>query len=103
MAKYRKTFIRQWRKHKGLTLQRLAERVGTTHATLSRLERGEHPYSQAMLEALAEALGADPASLLMRNPQDQEAIWSIWDQAKQGEKQAISEIARTIVRTGTGR
>jgi transcriptional regulator with XRE-family HTH domain len=98
---YRRTFIREWRQHRNKTLQQLAEAVGTTHASLSRLERGKQPYSQALLEALAEALQTDVASLLMRDPSDPEAIWSVWDQAKPGVRRQIVEIARTLTKTGT--
>jgi transcriptional regulator with XRE-family HTH domain len=105
---FRRTFIRQWREHRGLTLEQLAERVGTsigtgfTHASLSRIERGLQPYSQPILEAVAHALQTDAASLLMRDPGADEAIWSVWEQAKQGDRQKIVDIARTIVgRTGT--
>jgi hypothetical protein len=28
-------------------------------------------------------------------------MWSIWDQAKSGERQLIEELARSVVRTGT--
>ena len=99
--RYRPTFLRQWRKHRGLTLKQLAEAIGTTHASLSRVECGKQPYSQAMMEAAAERLSIDVASILMRNPEDSEAIWSIWDQAKPGERRMIIDIARTIVKTGT--
>jgi transcriptional regulator with XRE-family HTH domain len=98
---YRPTFLRQWRNHRGLTLKQLAEAIGTTHASLSRVERGRQPYSQAMLEAAAERLSIDVASILMRNPEESEAIWSIWDQAKPGERRMIVDIARTILKTGT--
>jgi transcriptional regulator with XRE-family HTH domain len=98
---YRRTFIREWRQHRNKTLQQLAEAVGTTHASLSRLERGKQPYSQALLEALAEALQTDVASLLMRDPSDPEAIWSVWDQAKPGVRRQIVEIAKTLTKTGT--
>lgn len=97
------TFIRQWREHRQLTLEQLAERVGAaieggfTHASLSRIERGLQPYSQPVLEAIAHALQTDAASLLMRNPTSDEAIWSVWEQAKQGDRQKIVDIARTIV------
>jgi transcriptional regulator with XRE-family HTH domain len=93
-----RTFIRQWRKHRGLTLARLADRVGTTHATLSRVERSVQPYNQPLLEAIADALSTDPPSLLMRNPEDPDGIWSIWDQAEPGVRLQIIEIARTLTR-----
>jgi transcriptional regulator with XRE-family HTH domain len=98
---YRRTFIRQWREHRDLTLEQLAESISTTHATLSRIERGLQPYSQGMLEAIADRLGTDVANLLMRDPSDPNAMWSIWDQAKEGERRMIVEVARTIVKTGT--
>ena len=98
---YRLTFIRQWRQHRGLTLAQLADRIGSTHATLSRIERGVQPYSQPLLEALADALQTDPPSLLMRNPQDPEGIWSLWDRAKPGMRRQILEVVGTIIKTGS--
>lgn len=98
---YRRTYIREWREHRGLTLEQLADRIESTHATLSRIERGVVPYSQPMLEAIAEALATEPASLLIRNPTDPEGIWSIWDTAKPGERERIVAIARALRSTGS--
>lgn len=98
---YRRTFIRQWRKHRSLTLEQLAERLETVPSHLSMLERGQRGYTQEMLEQIAEALQTDAASLLMRDPSDPDAIWSVWDQAKAGQRKTIVEIAKTIVKTGT--
>lgn len=106
---FRPNFIRRWRKKKDLTLERLAERLREahgleiTHASLSRIERGKQPYSQPILEALAEELtGGDVASLLIRNPDDPEGIWSVWEQAKTpGQRRQIVEIAKTVLKTGT--
>lgn len=97
----RRTFFREWREYRGLTQEQLAGRLETSVASISRIEKGMQPYTQDVLEALAEALGTDPASLIMRNPQEPEAMWSIWDQAKSGERQLIEELARSVVRTGT--
>jgi len=57
-------FIREWRKAKGLTLEVVADALKTTHASLSRIERGLQPYSQPMLQGLADLLSVDPADLL---------------------------------------
>jgi transcriptional regulator with XRE-family HTH domain len=100
-AKFRKTYIRQWREHRALTLEQLAERLEMTASYLSMLERAQRGYTQETLEAIAEALQTDVASLLMRNPADQDQIWSVWDQAKPGQKRAIVEIAKTLIKTGT--
>jgi len=97
----RRTFFKEWREFRGLTQEQLAGRLETSVASISRIEKGTQPYTQDVLEALADTLMTDPASLIMRNPQEPEAMWSIWDQAKQGERQLIEEIARSVVKTGT--
>jgi len=63
------------------------------------LERGQRGYTQETLEAVASALQTDVASLLMRDPTDPDAIWSIWDQAKPSQRRQIVEIAKTLVKT----
>lgn len=98
---FRRTYIREWRQYRNLTLEQLADRLEMTASHLSMLERGQRGYTQETLEAIAEALMTDTASLLMRNPEDENAIWSVWDHAKPGEKKMIVDIAKTIVKTGT--
>lgn len=100
--RFRRTFIKQWREHRGLNQEQLAERLEMTQSHLSMLENGRRGYTQETLEAVAEALQTDVASLLMRNPADDEAIWSIWDQAKTGDqRKMIVELAKTVLKTGT--
>ncbi len=99
----RKTFFKEWRKYRGLTLEAAAERANMTAGNLSAMERGVQGYTQAGLEALAEAYGCDPGQLLTVDPTKGDAIWSIWERAKPGDRQKIVDIAHTIVgKTGTG-
>lgn len=99
---FRRTFIRQWRQHRQLTLERLAERVDMTPSALSMLERGQRGYSQETLEALAHALQTTAASLLIRDPsQGEDQIWSIWDQASTAERQQIISVVKALKPTGT--
>ena len=92
---------------RGLGLVALAEltaRPGLTKISspnLSRIEGGSQAYTQDFLEACADALRTDPASLLMRDPTDEDAVWSLWNNAKVGERQMIENIVRTVVKTGT--
>lgn len=98
----RQTFIRQWREHKNLTLEQVAEELDVTAGALSQLERGVTSYTQPMLEALAYLFGCEPVDLLIRDPSDPEGIWSIWDHAKPRERRQIVDVAKVIVgRTGT--
>jgi len=96
-SKHRPTFLRQWRQHRGYSLDKLADRVPMDKSNLSKVERGILPYNQDLLERLADALMTDPASLLMRNPANPAAIWSIWDQASPGERAQIESVAAALI------
>lgn len=95
------TYIKEWRKHRGLSQERLAARIGATHGTLSKIETGKQPYQQWQLEALAEALQTDPASLLMRNPLDPDPIWTVWDSIPPADRGRAIEVLKAFARTGT--
>lgn len=51
-------FVIHRRAELGLTQEQLAERMGTSHSAISRIESGQHRTSVATLERLAEALDA---------------------------------------------
>ena len=93
-----RTFLKEWRLYRGFTLDGLAERMGTSHANLSRVERGKSPYNQYVLEHLADVLRTDPASLLSREPNATEEIWAIWEQASPEQRQMLTEIAKIVTR-----
>jgi transcriptional regulator with XRE-family HTH domain len=103
----RPTFIRAWRKHRGLTLAQLTDRLATelevdiSEGQVSRIERGETPYSQDILEAIAAAMRCEPADLIMRDPTAAAGIWSLLDTLKPQERLQALEIIKAIHRTGT--
>lgn len=99
--RFRPTYIRQWREFRNLNQEQLAGRLEMTQSQISQLENGRRGYTQETLEAIADALHTDVASLLMRDPTDPDAIWSIWDNAKPGERRMIVDIAKTVTKTGT--
>jgi transcriptional regulator with XRE-family HTH domain len=49
-------FVIMRRAELGLTQEQLAERMGTSHSAISRIESGQHRTSVATLERLAQAL-----------------------------------------------
>jgi ribosome-binding protein aMBF1 (putative translation factor) len=51
-------FVIQRRAELGLTQAQLAERMGTSHSAISRVESGQHRTSVATLQRLAAALDA---------------------------------------------
>jgi transcriptional regulator with XRE-family HTH domain len=105
-TKRRPTQIRAWRKARGLSLAKLSERLLTmeeldiSDAQLSRIERGDQPYSQDLVEALARVLGCTDFDLLWRDP-TQGSRWSIWEEASPLEKRQAEAFIETLRRTGT--
>jgi transcriptional regulator with XRE-family HTH domain len=66
--RFRRTFLKQWREYRQLTQEQAAERIGMDRSNLSRLERGDIPYSQGVLEAAADAYSCEPWDLLNYDP-----------------------------------
>ena len=93
---FRRTHIREWRQYREMTLEELAGALNMTASHFSMLERGQRGYTQETLEAVAGVLKTTAASLLMRNPLNDEAEWSIWDQADAAERKLALELLKTV-------
>lgn len=51
--------LSDWRKREGLTQVQVAEKIGRTHPTVSRIEAGEHRPDWATLEAITALTGGE--------------------------------------------
>lgn len=60
--------LREWRKHRKLSQEELADRVGATHGLISQLERGITGLTHERLERLALALDCQAADILSGPP-----------------------------------
>jgi transcriptional regulator with XRE-family HTH domain len=84
-------FLKEWRLARNLTLEQLASRVGSTAASISRLENRRQPYSQPFLEALADALTCRPGDLISRPPGVSDALREVIDgMAPEDQAQALA-------------
>ena len=98
-----KQFIREWRKFRDLTQEQLADRMGIARSYVSHVEKGKRRYDQIFLEAAALALNCTPADLIMRDPGQPGAIWSIWDQIPATERERAAQVLQAFIKkTGTG-
>lgn len=71
-------YIRQWRKHRNLTQERLAGLVEMTASSISQIESGKQGYTDQTLAAIAHALNCEAADLLARDPTKPEyQLWRI--------------------------
>lgn len=94
-------YLKQWRKHRGYTQERLAEMIGTSKGHISDLENRKRPWNEGLLDLLADALSCDPVDILIRDPSDPDGLWSVADQLSPVQRVQLVEIAKTIKRTGT--
>lgn len=99
----RRTFFKEWRKHRGMTLEQAADAAGMTAGNLSAMERGAQGYTQDGLEALADVYRTSTGWLLDVDPTKDDAIMPIWERAKPTDRDKIVDIAKTIIgKMGTG-
>lgn len=94
----RRTFFRDWRKFRHLTLERLALRVDVTPGALSQLERGIINYTQPMLEALADALQCEPGDLISRPPtvDAEPPMQLVWDSIPEDRRPHALRVLKTF-------
>jgi DNA-binding transcriptional regulator YiaG len=84
-------YIAEWRVKRGLSRQRLADRLGTTNMTVSRWERGSVLVNTDVMAALADVLSIEPEDLF-RHPDQPSADALLRDAAPEVRDQAIAVI-----------
>lgn len=61
-------YIREWRRHRGLTQAQLAGAIAMHRSQLNKIERGRRYHSKPVVEAIAAVLGCAPDDLIRRHP-----------------------------------
>lgn len=67
-----------------------------SRGNLSKVENGEVPYKQDLLEQLAELYNCTAGDLIMRDPTDKSAPWSILDSLRSVSAEERGQINRVI-------
>lgn len=93
-------FFKEWRTYRGFIQEELAELVGMTASSISQLEKGKQGFTDSTLEALADALNCSAGDLLMRNPLDEDAPWSIWDNIPKHDRPQALKVLKSFVKSG---
>ena len=100
-------FLREWRLYRRLTQEQMALHVQKSRTTYGRTESGQVPYNQDFLELAAAALRCEPVDLLMRRPEDDSALWAIYNKLKKATQEELERALRVLeavdplTRTGT--
>jgi transcriptional regulator with XRE-family HTH domain len=89
----RRIYLREWREHRGLTQEQLANRLGTTNITVSRWELRTSLLNTNVMDAVAEALGHGmEAEDLYHHPDRPTANMLLRDQPADIQEQALKLI-----------
>lgn len=91
------TKMREWREHRGLSLEVVAADLGITHGTLSKIERGLSPYNQRQLERLAELYDCDVIDLLARSPGEGHQLIQLYRRASPSDRAKLVRLAETLL------
>lgn len=100
-------YLREWRRKRGYTQEQVISRLialddpqlPTTAASLSRLENGKQPYSERILEALAEIYDTEPGYLISRNPLKEGEVAFMFDQLNAQQKAQALAIIEALSKT----
>ncbi len=99
-----KTYLKEWRKFRGLSQEAMAERVEIDRTTYNRIERGVLPYNQDTLERMAHAIGCDAADLLAVNPLETDPPRLVWNRLRKAhpdiQNQAFDVLEALLKRAG---
>lgn len=113
----RRTYFKEWRKFRGLTQARAVSRiielategkegdpdlrVPQTEASLSRIENGHQPYTQAILEVLADVYQTRPEHLISRDPSKEGKVLSLLDRLSPEQYRQAEAVLEALSATGT--
>ncbi|WP_165362170.1 helix-turn-helix domain-containing protein [Qipengyuania thermophila] len=99
-------YFKAWRKHRLLTQEQVVNRLAVfdddklpmTTASLSRLENGKQPYSQRIVEALAEVYQCEAHELIGRDPGKEGEIIDLLSRLSDAHKRQARVIIEALLR-----
>lgn len=101
-AKPVRTYFVEWREWKGWTQQELADRMETTAATVSRVEKGDRDWGKGYLEAFAYVIGCpNPTDPITRPPNAPITLDDMLKDATPEQRRQAIAIVETLLRNGT--
>lgn len=96
-GRWRKTYLREWRDHAGLSQEEAAEGMEIGRSQLSKVENGHHPYTQEILEKAAKKYGCTETDLLTRPPSEGETLFGLWPELSDQEKRQIVRMIHALL------
>lgn len=108
---HRPTYLAAWRKYRGLTQAQVLDRLEVlddpllpvTAASLSRLENGKQPYSQRILEALADIYQTDSGALLTHDPTKEGKVLDLLARLPKDDREQAEAMLEAMVKVAETR
>lgn len=101
-------YIREWRKKRGYSLRKLAGMMESSpgeelisYASLQRIENGEQPYNEEILNALAAALDVSAAMLIEHHPEREGKVIDLYSRLSERDKGRAIELLDTLLKTAS--
>lgn len=93
-------YLKEWRKFRRLTQDKLADAVDTSKSVISDLERGNLQLSPKWLRKLAPVLGTQPGYILDHNPNELDTdVIEIWSRIE--DKAQAMKVLQSFAKDGT--
>lgn len=92
-------YVREWREHRGLTQEQLADRLATSKGQISRWESGKRDMTSKVLSALAYALNIEVADLY-RDPRAP-SVDALLRSATPAQRDQVFAVIETLLKTGS--
>jgi transcriptional regulator with XRE-family HTH domain len=95
-------YLREWRKHRKMTQQELADAINTSKSAVSDLERFNLQLSPKWLNRIAPVLKTQPGYILDHDPEHVPAdVIDIWSRIPERDRDRAARVLREFTRTGT--
>lgn len=95
-------YLKEWRKHRGMTQEQLAAAVGTSKSQISELERYNLQLSPKWLRKLAPVLDVQQGHIIDHSPDDLDNdIIDIWARIPERDRLQAARVLKSFTRTGT--
>lgn len=94
---HRKNTVKDWRKHRGLTQEALAELMGTTKGSINKYENRKLPITGEILEQLTFHLRCTEEDLFRHKPSDDPQFYELRDKMDQNDRETWLNIGQTLI------
>ncbi len=89
-------YIREWRKHRGLTQAQLADAIAIHRSQLNKIERGRRYHAKPVLEAIAATLGCETNDLIRRHPSHTSELETVYLSLSAEDRPRAIDLLRSV-------